>query len=45
MMTPFWSVTSGGSHLRKMEFEEIAVPAGFVAGALGTAKERKVETA
>ena len=40
MMTPFWSVTPGGSHSRKMEVEEIVVPAGFVAGPLGTRKER-----
>ena len=44
-MTPFWSDTSGGSHSRKMEVEEVAVPTGFVAGALGTRKERKVEIA
>ena len=42
-MTPFWSDTSGGSHSRKMEVEEVTVPAGFVAGALGTRKKEKRE--
>ena len=40
-MTPFWSDASGGSHSRKMEVEEVTVPAGFVAGALGTRKKEK----
>ena len=45
MMTPFWSDTSGGFHARKMEVEEVTVPAGFVAGALGTRKRGKIGTA
>ena len=42
-ITPFWSDTSGGFHAREMEVEEVAVPVGLVAGALGTTEREKQE--